>query len=170
MAKKLKESSMEKSNVNIFDAENLEQLLSLMKQYDLNELELCQGNTQLKLKRGGELVAVSAPAVVSAPAPAPAAAPAAPAAAPAEPKEDPAIKTINSPMVGTFYAAPNPKAAPYLKVGDTAVMGKTACIIEAMKVMNQIPVDVAGRVVAVLVENGAPVEFGQALFKIDTRG
>ena len=118
---------MEKSNVNIFDAENLEQLLSLMKQYDLNELELSQGTTQLKLKRGGELVAVSAPAVVSAPAPAPAAAPAAPAAAPAEPKDD-------------------------------------------MKVMNQIPVDVAGRVVAVLVENGAPVEFGQALFKIDTRG
>lgn len=169
MAKKLKESSMEKSNVNIFDAENLEQLLSLMKQYDLNELELSQGTTQLKLKRGGELVAVSAPAVVSAPAPAPASAPAAPAA-PAEPKDDPAIKTINSPMVGTFYAAPNPNAAPYLKVGDTAVMGKTACIIEAMKVMNQIPVDVAGRVVAVLVENGAPVEFGQALFKIDTRG
>lgn len=166
MAKKLKESSMEKTNVNIFDAENLEQLLSLMKQYDLNELELSQGTTQLKLKRGGELVAVSAPAVVSAPA----AAPATPAAAPAEPKDDPAIKTINSPMVGTFYAAPNPNAAPYLKVGDTAVMGKTACIIEAMKVMNQIPVDVAGRVVAVLVENGAPVEFGQALFKIDTRG
>ena len=170
MAKKLKESSMEKTNVNIFDAENLEQLLSLMKQYDLNELELSQGTTQLKLKRGGEVVAIPAAPVAAAPAPAPAAAPAAPAAAPAEPKDDPAIKTINSPMVGTFYAAPNPNAAPYLKVGDTAVMGKTACIIEAMKVMNQIPIDVAGRVVAVLVENGAPVEFGQALFKIDTRG
>jgi acetyl-CoA carboxylase biotin carboxyl carrier protein len=73
-------------------------------------------------------------------------------------------------MVGTFYAAANPNAAPYLKVGDTAVIGKTSCIIEAMKGINQIPIDVAGRVVAVLVENGAPVEFGQALFKIDTRG
>ncbi|MBQ3349051.1 MAG: acetyl-CoA carboxylase biotin carboxyl carrier protein [Thermoguttaceae bacterium] len=161
---------MEKTNVNIFDAENLEQLLSLMKQYDLNELELHQGDTQLKLKRGGEVVAIPAAPVAAAPAPAPAAAPAAPASAPAEAKDDPAIKTINSPMVGTFYAAANPNAAPYLKVGDTAVIGKTSCIIEAMKVMNQIPIDVAGRVVAVLVENGAPVEFGQALFKIDTRG
>lgn len=166
---------MANPNVNIFDAENLDRLLSLMQQYELNELEIHQGDKQLKLKRGGEpTILQSAPVATiqqaPAPAPAPASAPATPASAPAEAKDDPAIKTINSPMVGTFYAASNPNAAPYLKVGDTAIIGKTACIIEAMKVMNQIPIDVSGRVVAVLVENGAPVEFGQPLFKIDTRG
>lgn len=153
---------------NMFDAEKLERLLSLMKQYELNEMEIQQGEVQLKLKRGGELVALPSYApspALAAPVPV-AEAPAAPVAA----VDDAAIKTINSPMVGTFYSAADPKAPAYLKVGDIAVEGKTACIIEAMKVFNQIPVDVAGKVVAVLVENGAPVEFGQALFKIDTRG
>lgn len=165
---------MSDTQQNLFDARNIRHLLSLMKQYELNEMEIQQGDMQLKLKRGGDVV-VSPGAFVAAPvAPcAPSAVPAAPASCapvPAAAQEDDAIKTINSPMVGTFYSAADPQSPPYLKAGDMAIAGKTACIIEAMKVFNQIPVDVAGRVVAVLVENGEPVEFGQPLFKIDTRG
>lgn len=164
---------MSDTQQNLFDARNIRHLLSLMKQYELNEMEIQQGDMQLKLKRGSDVV-VSPGAFVPAPVAPPvstavSAAPAAPAASPAA-QEDEAIKTINSPMVGTFYSAADPQSPAYLKVGDMAIEGKTACIIEAMKVFNQVPVDVAGRVVAVLVENGAPVEYGQPLFKVDTRG
>ncbi len=72
-------------------------------------------------------------------------------------------------MVGTFYASPDPDSPPYVKVGDVVGPETTVCIVEAMKVFNQIPAEVSGRIVAVLVENGAPVEFGQPLFKVDTR-
>ena len=77
---------------------------------------------------------------------------------------------IKSPMVGTFYAAPNPESPAYVKVGDHVGPETTVCIVEAMKVFNQIPAEVSGKIVAVLVENGEPVEFGQPLFKVDTRG
>ena len=76
---------------------------------------------------------------------------------------------IKSPMVGTFYAAPDPESSPYVKVGDHVGPETTVCIVEAMKVFNQIPAEISGRVVAVLVENGSPVEFGQPLFRVDTR-
>ncbi len=156
---------------NMFDAENLRRLLSLMKHYELNEMEIQQGDVQLKLKRGAGEFAVAPPTYIPAPIPAaPVPAAAAQAAPAADAADDPAIKTINSPMVGTFYTSSDPQAPAYLKVGDIAVEGKTACIIEAMKVFNQILVDVPGKVLAVLVENGAPVEYNQPLFKIDTRG
>ena len=76
---------------------------------------------------------------------------------------------IKSPIVGTFYAAPNPESQPFVKVGDHVGPETVICIVEAMKVFNQIPAEVAGRIVAVLAENGAPVEFGQPLFKVDSR-
>ena len=79
------------------------------------------------------------------------------------------IAVIKSPMVGTFYAAPDPDSPPFVKVGDHVGPETTVCIVEAMKVFNQIPAEVSGRIVAVLAENGAPVEFGQPLFKVDTR-
>ena len=79
------------------------------------------------------------------------------------------IVPIKSPMVGTFYSAPDPESPPFVKVGDHVGPETTVCIVEAMKVFNQIPAEVAGRVIAVLAENGAPVEFGQPLFKVDTR-
>jgi acetyl-CoA carboxylase biotin carboxyl carrier protein len=91
-------------------------------------------------------------------------------AAPAAPKPaaEPAnIALIKSPMVGTFYGRSNPKAEPYVKVGDRVDTTTTVCIIEAMKVFNEIPAEVSGLVVSVLVDNGEPVEFGQPLFKID---
>jgi acetyl-CoA carboxylase biotin carboxyl carrier protein len=87
---------------------------------------------------------------------------------PAAPKET-HIAVIKSPMVGTFYAAPDPDSPPYVKVGDHVGPDTTVCIVEAMKVFNQIPAELSGRIVAMLVENGAPVEFGQPLFKLDTR-
>ena len=77
---------------------------------------------------------------------------------------------IKSPIVGTFYAAANPESPPYVKVGDHVGPETTVCIVEAMKVFNQIPAEVSGKIIAVLVENGQPVEFGQPLFKVDTRG
>ena len=77
---------------------------------------------------------------------------------------------IKSPIVGTFYSAPNPESPSYVKVGDHVGPETTVCIVEAMKVFNQIPAEVSGKIIAVLVENGQPVEFGQPLFKVDTRG
>jgi len=76
---------------------------------------------------------------------------------------------VKSPMVGTFYAASDPDSPPFVKVGDHIGPDTTVCIVEAMKVFNQIPAEASGRIIAVLVENGAPVEFGQPLFKVDTR-
>ena len=77
---------------------------------------------------------------------------------------------VKSPMVGTFYSSPDPDSPPYVKVGDHVGPETTVCIVEAMKVFNQIPSEVAGKIVAVLAENGQPVEFGQPLFKVDVRG
>ena len=79
------------------------------------------------------------------------------------------IALVKSPMVGTFYAAPDPDSPPFVKVGDHIGPDTVVCIVEAMKVFNQIPAEASGRIIAVLVENGAPVEFGQPLFKVDTR-
>jgi acetyl-CoA carboxylase biotin carboxyl carrier protein len=79
------------------------------------------------------------------------------------------IALIKSPMVGTFYAASDPDSGPYVKVGDPVGPDTTVCIVEAMKVFNEIPAEVSGKIVAVLVENGEPVEFGQPMFKVDTR-
>ncbi|MBP3529856.1 MAG: acetyl-CoA carboxylase biotin carboxyl carrier protein, partial [Thermoguttaceae bacterium] len=98
-----------------------------------------------------------------------AAAPSAPQA-PAEDADAKFIKTIDSPMVGTFYASPSPKAAPFVQVGDVVGPEKTVCILEAMKVFNEIQAEISGKIVAVLVKNGDPVEFGAPLFKVDVRG
>lgn len=101
-------------------------------------------------------------------APAPAAAPAASGGGEAEPAAQ--LKEIRSPMVGTFYMAPEPGAAPYVKVGTRVSPGQTVCIIEAMKIMNEIEAEVAGAVREVSVEDGQPVEFGQVLFRVDPNG
>jgi acetyl-CoA carboxylase biotin carboxyl carrier protein len=98
-----------------------------------------------------------------------AAAPAAGNSAQPSATADPDLKSITSPMVGTFYAAPNPESPPFVKVGDHVGPESVVCIIEAMKVFNEIQAEISGRVAAVLVEAGQPVEFGQPLFKIDTR-
>jgi acetyl-CoA carboxylase biotin carboxyl carrier protein len=150
---------------DIFDVKKVRRLIELMKEHDLSELDLKQADNRVRIRRGGEVVAYSAP-VAAMPRPAPAAEPAA-GAAPAQSAADARMLMIKSPMVGTFYKASGPDSAPFVKVGDRIGPEKTVCIIEAMKVFNEIPAGVSGQVVAILVENGAPVEFGQPLIKVD---
>lgn len=161
-------------NQDIFDVRRVRRLVELMREYDLAEMDLRQGETRVQLRRGaGGAVAVATGgaglSVAAAPV-APAATPVPPAAPAAPPATEEHLAVIKSPMVGTFYAAPDPESPPYVKVGDHVGPETTVCIVEAMKVFNQIPAEVSGKIVAVLVENGEPVEFGQPLFKVDTRG
>jgi acetyl-CoA carboxylase biotin carboxyl carrier protein len=141
--------------------DQVEQILSMMKEFGVAELELEDGDHRLAVRMQGAMaVAASAPvaAAVQPAAPAAAAPPAAAAA--------PAGEVVESPMVGTFYRASKPGAAPFVKVGDTVSVGATLCIIEAMKLMNEIESDVAGTIAEVLVEDGQPVQFGQPLFRV----
>jgi acetyl-CoA carboxylase biotin carboxyl carrier protein len=155
-------------NQDIFDIRRVRRLVELMKEHDLSEIDIREGTTRIQLRRGSEpVVSVAAPRAVAAPA----AAPAAPAPAAEQAKADEThIAVIKSPIVGTFYAAPNPESPRFVKVGDHVGPETTVCIVEAMKVFNQIPAEVSGKIVSVLVENGQPVEFGQPLYKVDTRG
>jgi acetyl-CoA carboxylase biotin carboxyl carrier protein len=155
-------------NQDIFDVRKVRRLVELMKEHDLSEIDIREGGTRIRLRRGAEpVVTVAAPRVAAGPAAAAAAA--LPAAEP--PKTDDAhVAVIKSPIVGTFYAAPNPESPAFVKVGDHVGPETTVCIVEAMKVFNQIPAEVSGKIMAMLVENGQPVEFGQPLFKVDTRG
>lgn len=147
----------------IFDLEWIRQLAELMEAHDLREIELGRDDQLIRLSRG-QLPTVG----VSSPGPAPAL-PATPQSAPPAPEaESKSTVYIRSPMVGTFYARSNPKAAAYVKVGDHIAPETTVCIIEAMKVFNEIPADVRGQVVAVLVDDEEPVDVGKPLFKVDT--
>jgi acetyl-CoA carboxylase biotin carboxyl carrier protein len=160
---------------------DVKELLSAFHAADVAELTLEHGDFRLCLKKQGGVatqVVMAAPAVAPAPVVAMAApvaaAPVAPPAAAAEPAAPaaasaPAAKalTINSPMVGTFYRAPSPDAPSFVDVGDHVKPGQTVCIVEAMKLMNEIESEVSGRVVRVLVENGQPVEYGQPLVELE---
>ena len=153
------------------DLKDVRRLVELMKEApDITSIEI-KGlfGTGAIVSRGapaGQPVAYMAPAPVAAAAPAaPAAAAAAPAAAAAT-----SLKEIKSPMVGTFYAAPEPGAEPYVRVGSRVTAGQTVCIVEAMKIMNEIEAELSGVVREVLAEDATPVEFGQALFRIDPNG
>ncbi len=156
---------------DFFDVRKIRQLVALMTDHDLSEMDIQQGDVRIQLRRAGTpLVAGPVPHVVTV-APPPAVRvveTATPADAPTA-KDENRYAIVKSPMVGTFYAAPDPDSPPYVKVGYHVGPETTVCIVEAMKVFNQIPAEVSGRIVAVLVENGAPVEFGQSLFKLDTR-
>ncbi len=148
-----------------FDLDRFRKLLQLMEKFDVTEANLTKDGESWKVRRGPKHAHYAAPPVY-APAPAPYAAgvPAAeaPAAAPA-----PKGITIDAPTVGTFYSSPTPEEPIFVSVGDMVKADTTVCIIEAMKVFNQIPAEKAGRIVEVLVENGDPVEFGQPLFRIE---
>jgi len=142
----------------------IREILELLKGSDVSEFELGRGDTVLKLRRGPANAPVLLPPVSSAPAaPArPASVP--PAAASVPPK--PTHKEIVSPIVGTFYRSPAPDAAPFVEVGTRVVKGQVLCIVEAMKIMNQIESDTTGAIAAIIVENAQPVAYGQALFHI----
>lgn len=142
----------------------IREILELLKGSDVSEFELGRGDTVLKLRRGPANVPVLLPPVPHAPAtPAPAAS-VPPAAASVPPK--PTYKEVVSPIVGTFYRSPAPDAAPFVEVGTRVVKGQVLCIVEAMKIMNQIESDTTGTIAAIIVENAQPVAYGQALFHI----
>lgn len=153
---------MAKSSPGVFDMDRIRLLVEFMKEHDLSEIDLQESEKKIRLCRGTKQVAMAAPAIAAAPAAQPAVAAAAPAA------EGANIKTILSPMVGTFYSKPNPTAEPFVKVGDHVEANTTICIIEAMKTFNEIPAEMRGKVVAILVENGENVDTDKPLFKIDT--
>ena len=160
------------------DIRKVKKLIELLDESGIAEIEITEGEESLRISRHATSVAapvaVAAPAPAAAapaaPAPAPAAAPAAaaPAAAPAEPDEE--GYAVTAPMVGTYYASPSPGSPAFVQVGDRVGEGDTLCIVEAMKMMNQIESDVSGTIKSIRVQNGEPVEYGQILFVIDQRG
>jgi len=152
----------------MIDASTLKELVRLMVDNDLSELDLRDANEKVTIRRGPQgVVQTYAPAVqqqVAAPAPA-AAGPAA-AAPVATANDDAGLIAIESPMVGTFYAAPNPDAGPFVKVGSSVTADGVVCMIEAMKVFNEVKAGKTGKVERILVKNGDAVEFGQKLFLV----
>ena len=153
--------------------EDVKALISLVAKEQIHEFEFESGTVRFRIRKDGVAPAPMQPQA-SATTPAPAAAPQAPAHAavapapetPGVPAEDPGVRYVTSPIVGTFYRAPSPNASPYVQVGDFVKPGQTLCVVEAMKLMNEIECDSAGEVVKVLVENGQPVEYGERLFAI----
>jgi acetyl-CoA carboxylase biotin carboxyl carrier protein len=144
------------------DLRKLKKLIDLVQESGIAELEITEGEEKVKIVKGG-VVSVSAAPVMAMPASAPAASTA--AAAPAEaPDASQEGHVVKAPMVGTFYRSPSPDAKVFVEVGQAVKEGDTICIIEAMKLMNEIEADASGVVKAILVENGQPVEYGQPLF------
>jgi len=145
------------------DIRKIKKLIELLEESNLNEIEIREGEESIRLSRGAGVVSVApvaqpaAPVVAAVPAPAET-----PAAPPAVPEGHP----VKSPMVGTYYAAAQPGAQPFVEVGASVQVGDTLCVIEAMKIFNQIEADKSGTVVAILKENGEPVEYGETLFVI----
>ena len=145
------------------DLRKLKKLIDLVQESGIAELEITEGEEKVKIVKGGAVSVTPGPAAVApAPAPEPRTAAAPAAAAEAEPAQE--GRVIKAPMVGTFYRSPSPDAKPFVEVGQTVKEGETVCIIEAMKLMNEIEADASGTIKAILVENGQPVEYGQPLF------
>jgi acetyl-CoA carboxylase biotin carboxyl carrier protein len=150
------------------DIRKVKKLIELLDESGIAEIEITEGEESVRISRYSPS-ALAAPVAMAAPAPLAVAAPAAaPAPVPAaEPEED--GFEVAAPMVGTFYASASPGAAPYVQVGDRVNEGDTLCIIEAMKMMNQIEAEVSGVIKSIRVQNGEPVEYGQTLVVIDQR-
>ena len=144
------------------DIRKIKKLIELIEESDIAEIEIHEGEESVRLSRNSAVAQViAAPAPVSAPAPA-----AEPVAA-VEEKEQFSGHVVKSPMVGTFYRAPSPGAKAFVEVGQSVQNGQTLCIIEAMKILNQIESDTSGTIKEILVENGQPVEYNQPLFVIE---
>jgi acetyl-CoA carboxylase biotin carboxyl carrier protein len=150
---------------DVFDVRKVRRFIELMNEHDLSEVDLRQGDQRIRLRRGPETVTVAGatPAMTT------------PAAAPASPKptgetpaaaEDANSLVVRSPMVGTFFTAASPDSPPFVKVGDQVGPESTVCIVEAMKVFNEIPAECSGKIAAVLATNGQSVEYGQPLFRV----
>jgi len=155
----------------MINVDELRQILDLARDHELSELELEGDGFKIRIRKGGQVIVQQAPpsagGVLPPPAP-PQAAPAAGRAADPAPDldVDMELAIVKSPIVGTFYRAPDPNAPPFVQPGDRVKKGQTLCIIEAMKMMNNIDSEYEGTVVKVFVENGLPVQFGERLFAI----
>ena len=151
------------------DIRKVKKLIELLEESNINELEITEGEESVRISRGVPMQAYAAPAPVAqqpaaTAAPAPAAAPI--AAAPVAAPDELAGHIVKSPMVGTYYASPSPDSAAFVSVGSTVKAGDVLCILEAMKMMNQIEADRAGTIGAILAEDGEPIEYDQPLFTI----
>ena len=154
------------------DIRKIKKLIELLEESGIAEIEIKEGEEAVRISRmptGGaaaqalrEVQVAQQPAAPAAPAPA-----ALPAAESAAPKPKPNEHVITAPMVGTFYASPSPGAKAFVEIGDEIKVGQVLCIIEAMKMMNQIEADRAGRIASIMARNGDPVEFGQPLFVVE---
>lgn len=148
------------------DIRKVKKLIELLEESGIAEIEIKEGEESVRISRATQGIAVSAPVVAAPVAAAPAPAPAAEAPVSAEPAE-PSGHLVRAPMVGTFYRAASPNANAFVEEGQTVKVGDTLCIIEAMKLLNQIEADKAGTVKSILIENGQPVEYNQPLFVIE---
>jgi acetyl-CoA carboxylase biotin carboxyl carrier protein len=148
------------------DLRKLKKLIDLVQESGIAELEITEGEEKVKIVKGGVVSVSPGPAPAAAPAAAPSMPSTTTAAAPVAPEAAPVIEghVVKAPMVGTFYRSPSPDAKAFVEVGQAVKEGEVICIIEAMKLMNEIDSDAAGVVKAILVENGQPVEYGQPLF------
>ena len=147
------------------DLRKLKKLIDLVQESGIAELEITEGEEKVKIVKGGGVTVMPGAAIaVPQPERTPAPAPLPGAQAAAEPQAAPEGHVVKAPMVGTFYRSPSPDAKVFVEVGQTVKEGDTVCIIEAMKLMNEIDADAAGIIKAILVENGQPVEYGQPLF------
>ena len=149
----------------MMDIRKVKKLIELLEESGISEIEISEGEESVRISRYPK-TGVTTTAAPAAQAAAPTA-PAAPAAAAEAPPPPVRGQQVTAPMVGTFYSGPAPGAKPFVEIGTEVKPGDTLCVIEAMKMMNQIESEFAGRVVSVLVENGSPVEFGQPLFVIE---
>jgi acetyl-CoA carboxylase biotin carboxyl carrier protein len=155
----------------MMDIRKVKKLIELLEESGISEIEISEGEESVRISRypkPGTVTMTQAPVAAPAPA-APAAAPPPAAATAAQEAVPPPIRgqQVTAPMVGTFYSGPAPGSKPFVEIGTEVKPGDTLCVIEAMKMMNQIESEFAGRVVSILVENGSPVEFGQPLFVIE---
>jgi acetyl-CoA carboxylase biotin carboxyl carrier protein len=152
------------------DIRKVKKLIELLEESNIDEIEIKEGEESVRISRNGaQSMAIPQylPQYAPPPQPLPAAAPAAPAAVEAAPAAaEPEGQVVRSPMVGTFYRSPSPTSPMFVEVGQTVKVGDIICIVEAMKMMNQIEADKAGTIGAILAENGEPVEFDQPLFSI----
>jgi acetyl-CoA carboxylase biotin carboxyl carrier protein len=152
------------------DIRKVKKLIELLEESNIDEIEIKEGEESVRISRNGAAsmaIPQYLPHYAPPPQPLPAAAPAAPAAVEAAPAAaEPEGQVVRSPMVGTFYRSPSPSSPMFVEVGQTVKVGDIICIVEAMKMMNQIEADKAGTIGAILAENGEPVEFDQPLFSI----
>lgn len=173
-----KKAGTTSSQNDVFSVSKIRELLDLMKEYDLSEIDLMQDDQQIRLARGGNQPtmfmpspAMHTPVAMAAQAASAGSSTAGPSgtASAGSTSDGPHVKTIVSPMVGTFYSRPKPTADDFVKVGSKISPETVVCIVEAMKVFNDIPAEMSGTIVEILVKNEEAIDFNRPLFKVDTR-